>query len=243
MTRIVRLMVVGIGLLALAPAAVDVVTASKPPSDIPLFVWFGNAAGAGLTSDGRQVAVTINGITTTADYANGVENVLAVIQGSGNFRLNMQNNTRRLATRSVCVDFGTQLNGVSLQPLPVSYECVNIEEPMHAYATGDVPIQNLLLNQQVDKLTRFAWTESGYRWRIGYGTDMNQDGILDSPPVVVGCIDAASPAQPCAKWLMTPKDPSGAAALFRFKILRSGEGPAEFVTNVAMPFSMTFTRQ
>jgi hypothetical protein len=217
----------------------------KPMAEIPLFVWFGAQADGGpggLTSDGRQVSVTLNGVTTTADYANGSENVQAVLQPSGNFRFNTQVNTKKTAVRHLCVDFGAQLNGLSMQPLPNSYQCVTIEQPMHGYATGDVAIQNLSLNQQVLKLTRFAWTESGYRWRIGYGTDMNQDGTLDSSPVAVTCIEANSSGT-CTTWLMTPST-DGAAALFRFLIARNGsEGPAEFVANVTMPFSMKFHRQ
>ena len=113
-------------------------------------------------------------------------------------------------------------------------------QPMHGYATGEVAIQNLALNQQVQKLTRLAWDENGYRWRIGYGTDMDQNGTIDSPPAVVTCVEFG---QACIKWLMTPSGVNGEAALFRFLITKRGEGPAEFVANVDMPFNMTFQRQ
>ncbi len=241
-----------LGLLTLVIVASSV-WAAKPPVETPLLVWFGNAAGDGLRSDGQQGVVVVGGVTKSADYANGTQNVLAILQTSGNFRFGMQADTTVAATRSVCVNFGTQLDSVTTRPLPMSSECVNIAEPMHAYPTGDVAIQNLVLGQQVVKLTRFAWDESGYRWRIGYGTDMNQDGVIDSPSVVVTCTEAAVDGKPCTKWLMTPQAtqaPTGTAVLFRFLIIPPSkgkpaptEGPAEFVANVVMPFSMTFTKQ
>ena len=82
---------------------------------------------------------------------------------------------------------------------------------------------------------------------------MDQDGVVDSPSVVVTCTEAAVDGKPCTKWLMTPQAtqvPTGAGVLFRFLIIPPSkgkpaptEGAAEFVANVVMPFSMTFTKQ
>jgi hypothetical protein len=218
--------------------------AARPLPDTPLLVWFGNETGDGLKSDGQHVVVNSGGALVTADYANGIDNVLAVLQNDlGLSRFDMQSEKSKPSIRNVCVDFGTQLDAVTVRPLPLSVECVNIEEPMHNYPANDVAMQKLTLNQQVEKLTRFCWNEAGYRWRIGYGTDMNQDGTLDSPPVVVTCIATGGAGQPCTKWLMTPKTttlPAGRAAFYRFALLKGGkEGPAEFVADVDMPFSIT----
>ena len=232
--RTSRMMVV-----ALVGALAVTVGAAKPPSDVPVNLWFGNAAGDGITSDG--LSSINNGVT--ADYIDGIQNVLAMIQGSGNFRFSTQENTRNAAQRSMCVNFGTQYAG----PLPFGngspQQCVNALQPMLGYATGNVSIQDLHYGQSVQKLTRFGWDDGGYVYRLGYGSDMDQNGVIDSPPVAVTCIEPQNPSLPCSKWLLAPTDSAGTAAFFRFKLLRNGEGPAEFLGNYAMPFSQTFTRQ
>ena len=213
--------------------------AAKPASDVPVNLWFGNAAGDGITSDG--LSTISNGVT--ADYIDGIQNVLAIIQGSGNFRFSTQDNTRSAAQRSVCVNFASQYPG----PLPFGngspQQCVNVLQPMHAYATGNVSIQDLHYGQSVQKLTRFGWDDGGYVYRLGYGTDMDQNGVMDSPPVAVTCIEPQDPSLACSRWLLAPVDSTGTAAFFRFKLLRNGEGPAEFLGNYLMPFSQTFTRR
>ena len=73
---------------------------------------------------------------------------------------------------------------------------------------------------------------------------MDQNGVLDSPAVLVTCVELSRASAICGKWLMTPAESTGAAALYRFTVGKNGaEGPAEFVANVFMPFSMTFQRQ
>lgn len=113
-------------------------------------------------------------------------------------------------------------------------------EAMHAYPAGDVQIQSLRYGQSVQKLVRFGWIDNGYYFRIGYGSDMNQDGIMDSPPVNVTCIAPADANVACTRWLLAPQQTLGTAALFRFQVLKQGEGPAEFIGNFSMPFSETF---
>lgn len=214
---------------------------AKPAADLPVLLWFGNAPGDGLTSDGDTVVV--NG--TVADYANGVENVLAVIQSSGDFRFSTDNNTKLVAQRHMCVDFGTQFADRGMvvpftDGLPK--QCVDVTEPMHGYTDGsDIPIQNLRYGQSVHKLVRFGWTDGGYIYRVGYGTDMDMNGVLDSPPVVVACIAPQDPTQSCTRWLLAPEQNVGTAALFRFAVTNSGEGPAEPLGTFTMPFSETFT--
>ena len=204
---------------------------------------FGQLDGDGVTSDG----FTAPGYA--ADYADGVENVLAVIQASGNFRFNVQNDLRAAASRKMCVDFGDQFaaQGVVIPFTDgLARQCVIVEQPMHAYPTGDLSIAALRYGQSVEKLTRFAWDDGGYRYRIGYGTDMNVDGVRDSPSVRVTCIAPANTTAPCAQWVLAPST-DGSAALFRFKLTnRRGsvdEGAPEFVANFVMPFSQTFARK
>ena len=226
--------------LAVAFLAVAATAAgSRPQVDLPVYLWFGNAAADALTSDGRTV--TVNGIV--ADYADGLENVLAIIQAGGNFRFSTAANARKAVERRLCVDFGTQFADQGmLVPFGdgAARQCVNITEAMHAYPAGDVQIQSLRYGQSVQKLVRFGWIDNGYYFRIGYGSDMNQDGIMDSPPVNVTCIAPADPNVACTRWLLAPQQTLGTAALFRFQVLKQGEGPAEFIGNFSMPFSETF---
>lgn len=221
--------------LVLGAAAV----AAKPLSDIPVLLWFGNAAGDGITSDGQVVSV--NGLV--ADYADGMQNVLTIMQSTGNFRFTTTDNTRKAAQRAACVDFGTQFAG----PLPYgdggARQCVSILEAMHNYPTGDIALQNLRYGQSVQKLVRFTWIDGGYAYRLGYGSDMDGDGVMDSPPVSVTCIAPQDASQPCSKWLLAPSDAAGTAAFFRFQQLRKGEGPAEFLGTYDMPFSETWVQK
>jgi len=222
-----------ISFLGLVASTAPALLAAKPPAEIPLLVTFGTGTTDTLRSDG------LIALGYTADYANGVENVLAVLQSSGNFRFFTQNDDRFAALRTMCFDFGSQ-------PVPfASAQCVNVGQPMHAFPTGDVAIQSLRYGQSVKKLTRFAWTEGAYVYRLGYGTDMNMDGVQDSPAVNVTCIAPSDTSRPCAKWVLSPQA-DGSAALFRFQLLsgRHGvvtEGPAEFIGNYAMPFVQTLT--
>ena len=180
---------------------------------------------------------------TLGTYTDGTDNVLAILQGSGNFRFFTQSDTRQGAVRNLCYDFGDQLTGLA-GPLPLPSACVNVGQPMHAYATGDVAIQNLTFGQSVRKLTRFAWTEGSYTYRLGYGTDMDANGI-DSPAVRVTCTGPTTGA--CGTWSLVPESAEGTAALFRFPLTIKGksttEGPAEFIGLVRMPFVETFTRK
>lgn len=207
--------------------------AARPLREVPVLVTFGNGPTDSLRSDGLLAP------GYEADYANGLENVLAVLQPSGSFRFFTQNNTQQPATRAMCFDFGAQ--SVPFAPA----RCVNVGQPMHAYASGDVPIQNLTYGQSVRKLTRFAWDEPGYRYRLGYGTDMDADGLQDSPEVTVTCIAPASTSQPCTSWVLAPAT-DGTAALFRFALTggKKGnvtEGPAEYLGAYLMPFVQTIT--
>ena len=92
----------------------SVLASGKPTSDIPLLVTFGSGETDSLKSDG----LTAPGYD--ADYANGLENVLAILQPSGNFRFYTQNDTRQILQRRVCFDFGGQ--NVPFQ----SAQCVDV---------------------------------------------------------------------------------------------------------------------
>jgi len=218
---------------------IDVGAAPTALRDTSVNLWFGSAVGDGLRSDG--LTSVANGVT--ADYIDGIQNVLAIMQSTGNFRFDTQNSTRTAASRAMCLDFGTQYPG----PLPFgngsSNQCVNVLQAMHNYATGDVAIQNLRYGQAVQKLVRFTWMEAGYAYRLGYGSDMDLNGVIDSPPVRVSCIAPQDPAAACQTWLLTPSQAPGTAAFFRFPLLKNGEGPAEFLGSYGMPFSQTFTRK
>lgn len=210
-----------------------VIAAGKPPRDVPILVTFGSGPLDALRSDGLRAR------GYDADYADGQDNVLAIIQTSGNFRFFTQNDPALPAGRNICFDFGTQ----SVPFLPS--RCVSIGQPMHAYPAGDVAIQNLRYGQSVRKLTRFAWDDGGVRYRIGYGTDMDMDGVQDSPSVTVTCIAPADISKACTSWVLAPET-DGTVALFRFALSGGkhgtiNEGPAEFVGMYRMPFAETFT--
>jgi hypothetical protein len=208
--------------------------AAKPPQDIPLLVSFGAGTADALRSDGYLAP------GFQADYANGLENVLAVLQTSGNFRFFMDGDMQLPPLRSLCFDFGTQL-----VPFPAA-QCVHANQPMHAYPVNDVAIQNLRYGQSVRKLTRFTWQDStNYIYRLGYGTDMDMNGVQDSPAVRVTCTAPANTSVPCTNWVLAPES-DGTAALFRFP-LKPGkrgtviEGSPEWIGNYTMPFVQTLT--
>ena len=220
-----------------------VVSAGKPSPDIALLVSFSNTAADALTGDGFLAP------GYAADYAHGLENILAIIQPSGNFRFGTQSNLNAAATRQMCVDFATQFADLGLLVPFVDgnpRQCVNVLQPMHAYPTGDVSIASLRYGQSVEKLTRFSWDDGSYRYRIGYGTDMDMNGVRDSPAVRVTCIGPADSTAPCATWVLAPST-NGEAALFRFRLTdKRGavqEGSPEFVAHVVMPFAQTFSRK
>lgn len=222
--------------------------AAPPPKDTPVLLTFGKSTTDRLTSDGQVVSVT----GRTADYANGLQNVLTSAQSTGNYRFTTQNDTRVAATRRMCLDFGTQFEDQLVANPFVdgqSRQCVNVLQPMHSYPTGDVSLQNLHYGQSVRKLTRFAWNDGGFKYRLGYGTDMNQDGVDDAPAVRVTCIAPQDATKACTQWLLAPES-DGTAALFRFPLTvdRRGneivdENSPVRVATVVMPFSQTLTKQ
>ena len=232
-----------LGAAVLAGCLTDALIAGKPVADIPLLLGFSNTEADTLTSDGFLAA------GYPADYADGIENILAIIQPSGNLRFGTENDLRSPATRRMCVDFGSQFADQGLVVPFVdgnSRQCVNVLQPMHAYPTGDVSIASLRYGQSVQKLTRFAWDDGSYRYRIGYGTDMDMNGVDDSPSVRVTCTAPAISTAACTTWVLAPIT-NGAAVLYRFKLQnRKGmvqEGNPEFVANFVMPFAQTFSRK
>jgi len=233
--------------LFLCVAAVLVGEAAGPQRDLPAYLWFGNGATDRVTSDG--LTVTVNGVT--ADYIDGSQNVLAIIKGTGNFQFQTQANTHQTAVRSVCMDFGTQFGD---QAIPIPFvdgsprHCGDVGQPMTGYPTGgpnDIAVQNLRYGQSIAKLTRLNFSDGSYAYFLGYGTDVNHDGVLDSPPVIVTCIAPQNPNLACMTWLLAPQNPQGQAVLFRSQILNSkgDTGPLELVGTFTMPFSQTFTRK
>ena len=224
--------------LALATIAPELeAQKGKPLSEVPMLLSFGTGEANALRSDGHLAP------GDAADYAHGVENVQAVLYPAGNLGFSTQANGRQAAERAVCFDFGSQ------QVPFAAGQCVNIAQPMIAYLTETTPIHNLAYGQSVPKLTRFAWTDASTNtlYRLGYGTDMDGNGQLDSPPVRVTCIlpiDAA--AGQCSTWTVAP-EADGTAALFSFaQTIRGGKvtvGPAVLVAHYVMPFVQTITRQ
>jgi len=231
-----------LGAVVLAGCLTDALIAGKPAADIPLLLGFSNTEADALTSDGFLAG------GYPADYAHGIENVLAIIQPSGNLRFSTQNDLRAPAPRRMCVDFGSQFAD---QGLAAPFgdgnprQCVKVMQPMHAYASGDVSIATLRYGQSVVKLTRFEWDEGSYRYRLGYGTDLNRDGVIDSPSVRVTCTAPAVSSAACTTWVLAPST-DGAAVLYRFKLQKGGsvqEDTGELVANFVMPFAQTFSRK
>jgi len=217
----------------------------KPaPAEVALRVSFGHGTLDTITSD----SFTPPGYPED-DYVNGVENVLAIIQGSGNFRFDTQHDANVAPDRRICIDFGNQFADQGLV-VPFSggnpRQCVIVEQPMLGYSTVDVSIANLTPGQSVQKLTRLAWDDGTYRYRIGYGTNMDMEGDRDSPPVNVTCIAPAAATLPCTTWLLAPST-DGTAALYSYKLtIRKNavqEGPPVLVGHFKMPFAQTLTRK
>jgi hypothetical protein len=239
--RIFNLSVIGAAMVMMGLTAA--VNAGKPAADIPLLVSFSSGETDALTHDGFLAP------GYAANYAHGAENVLAIIQPSGNFRFGTQNNLNAAALRRMCVDFGAQFADRGLTVPFVDgnpRQCVNVAQPMLAYAVGDVSIASLRYGQSVEKLTRFTWDDGSYRYRIGYGTDMDMNGVMDSPSVRVTCISPADSTAQCTTWVLAPSG-DGSAALFRFNLTSKRgavqEGAPEFMTQVVMPFAQTFSRK
>jgi len=244
---------------ALAMSAV-VVSAGKPaptPPDIPVNLSFDNGSGQALASDGQTELTSSGG---QADYVDGLQNVLAGI--SGNFRFSTQANSKLPPQRSACVDFGGQyVEGTVPFGNGSTRQCVNILEAMVAFpiGSGSGYIQTLKLGQSLPKTVRWEWQDGGYYYRLGYGSDANQNGTPETPPVTVTCIDAPDASSQCTKWTITPAvasgyatessggvlDPNaqtGTAEFWRVKILKgSQEGAPEFLGYYVMPFSQTLT--
>ena len=249
----------GIVTAAVALSAV-VVSAGKPaptPPDIPVNLSFDNGPGQALTSDGQTELISSGG---QPDYVDGLHNVLAAI--SGNFRFSTQADTRLGPQRSACLNFGGQyVEGTVPFGNGSTRQCVNILEAMLAFpiGSGSAYIQSLKLCQTLQKTVRWEWQDGGYYYRLGYGSDANQNGTPETPPVTVTCIDAPDASSQCTKWTMTPAvaseyavessggvlDPNAQTAtaeFWRVKILkRSQEGPLEFLGYVVMPFTQTLT--
>ena len=240
------------GVLVLTVAVVD---AGKTPPDIPINLWLA-ADGQAVTSDGQQVFA--NGVW--ADYVDGLQNVLAIIQGGGNFRFSTQSNTRQAAQRSVDVNFGSQTPNPQIPFFPngLSEQRVNITEPMHGFPLGTetAAVATLHPGQSTLKLVRWDWEADGYAYHLGYGTDYNVNNIPDSPPVSVNCIaPQGQPTAACTKWTLTPvaaagystdagtNVANGTAIFWRAKVLKNGEASPEFIGYYVMPFSETFTRK
>jgi len=230
-----------IGVASVLAAAAAGLNAGKPTADIPLKMNLSAGAADRITSDG----LTATGYADA--YVDGVENVMAIIQSSGNFRFTTRNETRLAATRRLCIDFAGQFADQG-KPVPFAdgnpRQCVDVTQPMHAYASVDIAIMSLRYGQSVDKLTRFGWEDAGWQYRLGYGTDMNRDGVTDAPPVRVTCIAPADTNAACTKWVLAPAL-NGEAVLYRFPIKRGTvqESDGELVALVVMPYAETFEKK
>ena len=230
-----------IGIVSVFAAAVAGLNAGKPTADIPVRMNFSAGTTDRITTDG----LTAPGYADA--YVDGIENVLAIIQASGNLRFTTHNDTRLAAARRVCIDFGTQFADQG-QPVPFAdanpRQCVDVMQPMHAFPAGDIPIMNLRYGQSVEKLTRFGWDDAGWHYRLGYGTDMDRDGVNDSPAVRVTCIAPADTNSACTKWVLAPAL-NGDAVLFRFPVKRGTvqETEGQLVARVVMPFAQTFQKK
>lgn len=195
--------------------------------------------------------VSTNKITNDVidDYVDQSQNVFAVLYQAGNQGFNTQADTRQPAVRSVCFGAGTPVDGAD--PFPAAL-CANAVVVMGGYAgspgypASSVAIQNMTLVGQTDnRLVRFNWTvgpdTSGYRYRLGLGTDMNADDQPDAAPAKVTCRVVAGGK--CTTWTLEPQGP---AALYRaqLSIGKGGkvvEGPNTYVGHYDMPFVETLT--
>ena len=242
------------GALGLSAVALS---AGRTPPDIPINLWFGSST-QGLTSDGGTVFYN----NVQADYIDGQQNVSAVIQGGGNFRLLTQSNTRQPVQRFVDINFGSQTANAMIPFFPsgLSDERVNVVQAVVGFPLGSATtaIADLHPMGSTMKIVRWNWDESdGYSYHLGYGSDVDRDGVPDSPPVVVNCVEPANDATAaCAKWTMAPVSgwsspteagnpaPDGTAVYWRTKILKGGnEGSPQLIGYYVMPFSETFTRK
>lgn len=169
-----------------------------------------------------------------SDYVHGSEdNTLAILQSSsGNYLFSTRLDTRKPLRRRLCLDFGAQ-------PSPfASPHCADV-----VFGTiGDERLQDMRYGDVLDKRARHEWTAGGYRYYLGFGTDWNGDGALDTLPVTVACTaPELSPTSPCTFWTMTP---TGQASLVRQQVLKGGRlGPPTFIGYYDMPFEVSFTRK
>lgn len=233
-----------------------VLSAGKTPPDVPIDLWLGPQT-QGLTPDGGTAIYN----NVMADYIDGLQNVTAVIQGGGNFRFLTQSSTRQPVQRTVDVNFGAQAPNAQIPffPTGASEDQVNILEAMLGYPIGTTTadIASLHPTQSTAKLVRWGWQADGYYYRLGYGSDFDRDGVPDTPPVIVTCVEPSDDlSAPCTKWTMAPAAAAGfhteagdnvadgTAVYWRAKVLKGGnEGSPELIGYYVMPFSETFTRK
>ena len=197
--------------------------------DIPLQVSYRDAATDGIHSDGMT---SFTG--WSSQYVHGSEdNALVLIQATGNYRFSTRLDTRKPLRRHVCLAFAGQAS-----PFASPY-CVDILIGMH----GDGDIQDMRYGQILTKRVRHSWDDGGYEYALGFGTDVNGDGVFDeTPPVNVTCVAPdSSPSSACTQWTMSS---AGPASLARQALLSKGKyGPRELIGYYNMPFEVTFTRK
>ncbi len=201
--------------------------AAAPPREVQLKVTYRDAMGTlsdGVTSDGL---VSFTGIG--AQYVHGSDdNVLAILQDTGNFRFSTRLDTRKPLRRRLCLNFGTQ---------PITFPapgCTDVLTGMH----GDGRIQEMAYGEVLAKRVRLTWNANGYDYHLGYGTDWNFDGTYDTVPVSVSCASATQSSTSCDGWVMST---TGRASLSREQVLKGGKhGPTEFLGYYDMNFEVAF---
>ena len=172
--------------------AVSGLMAAAPPREVQLKVTYRDAMGPlpdGVQSDGL---VSFTGMG--AQYVHGSEdNVLAILQDTGNFRFSTRLDTRKPLRRRLCLNFGTQ-------PIPfLAPGCTDVLIGMH----GDGRVQEMAYGEVLAKRVRLTWNASGYDYHLGYGTDWNIDGTYDTVPLSVSCVSVAQSGASCNGWVMS----------------------------------------
>lgn len=214
-------------MLATIVASLSSAVVVAQQKDIPIQVTYRNTTGAvpdGVRSDGLT---SFTG--AAADYVHGSEdNVLALIQSAGNYRFSTRLATNKPLRRRLCFDFGVQAS-----PLGQTY-CGDVLIAM----LGDGDIQDMRVGEQLSKRMRHSWTHEGYEYVLGFGTDWDQNGVQDSPPVTATCLSEANAV--CTGWSL---ETAGGSTLSRAQVLKRGLGPVQLVGTYSMPFELQFSRK
>lgn len=199
--------------------------------DIPLRISYGSVTDLHrITND------------DLGEYVDQLQNVLAVLYQAGNQGFHTQADTRQPIQRTLCFDVPGYPAASACSPLAnVNVVMVGYAGDL-VYAASSIAIQSMTRVGQSDtRLVRFNWTAGNYRYRLGYGTDMDSNDTPDAAPALVTCTFTA--AGRCTTWTLTPQGPG---ALYQAELIpgkggKVSEGPNTYVGDYSMPFVETLT--